>query len=160
GRFFRLFNAGFAYTTAGYTRLTGMLLRVAFIVLLVYGGLLVLTGQRFVSTPKGFIPSQDMGYLLINVQLPDSASTERTEEVLKQIEDICMDHPGIRHVTSIAGQSFVLNAFGSNFASMFINLKDFGERRAPELKGEAVANQLRAQFAHDIFDAQVAIFLP
>ena len=53
---------------------------------------------------------------------------DRTEEVIRQIEDICMDNPGIRHVTGITGQSFALNAFGSNFASMFINLKDFGDR--------------------------------
>ena len=71
---FRTFNAGFGVATNVYTRMVGMLLRVSIIVLLVYGGLVALTYFGFVHTPKGFIPVQDKGYLLVNVQLPDSAS--------------------------------------------------------------------------------------
>ncbi len=158
--FFRQFNRGFNRATTGYVKLVGTMLRVTAIVLIGYAGLVLLTAHRFVTTPKGFIPSQDMGYLLVNVQLPDSASQERTDEVLTQIEDICMKDPGIRHVTAISGQSFALNAFGSNFGSMFINLKDFGDRLEPALSSDAIANRMRATFGKEVFDANVAVFGP
>ena len=86
------------------------------------------------DTPKGFIPSQDMGYLLCNVQLPDSASTERTRHVMRQIGEIARKMPGIVHVPEITGQSFVLNAFGSNFGTMFIRLEDYADRRDPSCR--------------------------
>jgi multidrug efflux pump len=160
GRFFQLFNAGFGKATVGYTRVVGGLLRVGAVVLVVYGGLLVLTYAEFKRTPRGFIPSQDMGYLLVNVQLPDSASAERTDQIMRQIEQIARDTPGIKHVTGIGGQSFVLNAAGSNFGSMFINLKDYPDRRDPSLSSDAIANDLRMKFAKEIYDANVAIFPP
>src|SRR5262249_1286765 len=90
---FRTFNAGFDVATNVYTRMVGMLLRVSVIVLLIYGGLLALTYFSFVRTPKGFIPVQDKGYLLVNVQLPDSASAGRTQDVVRQIEAIAKDDP-------------------------------------------------------------------
>src|SRR5262249_24282789 len=119
-----------------------------------------LTWWSFKETPKGFIPPQDMGYLMINVQLPDSASMERTQAVMKQIENIAKEIPGIRHVTTVAGQSFVLNAFGPNFGSSFINLHDYADRRDPDRSSEVIANKLRKAFAEQIFDAQVAVFGP
>jgi multidrug efflux pump len=168
GSFFRAFNIGFTWATAGYVRLVGGLLRVAAVVLIVYGGLLALTFFRFVSTPKGFIPSQDMGYLMVNVQLPDSASMERTDEVMRRIEKIALNldidvggekKTGIRHVTGISGQSFVLNAAGSNFGSMFINLKPYEERRDPKLSSDNIAQRLREEFAK-IDGAMIAVFGP
>jgi multidrug efflux pump subunit AcrB len=183
GVFFRAFNAGFAQATRGYVRLVGGLLRVSVVVLVVYGGLLALTWVGFNGlptellppgakeakigsfdpahgTPKGFIPLQDMGYLLVTVQLPDSASTARTDEVMHQIEQIGLRTPGVRHVTAISGQSFVLNAAGSNFGSMFVNLKDYADRRDPSLSSDAIANSLRGQFAKEVKGASVAVFGP
>jgi multidrug efflux pump len=157
---FRLFNAGFTHTAHGYTRTIGKIVRVSGLALVVYGGLLLLTLLGFRYTPKGFIPSQDMGYLLVNVQLPDAASTERTDRVMHQIEQIARKVPGIRHVSAIAGQSFVLNAAGPNFGSMFINLKDYPDRRTPDLYGEAIRTRLQAEFAEKIPDAMVTVFGP
>src|SRR5262249_43662334 len=117
---FRRVNAGVGYATGLYTRAGGVGLRVGVIVLLVYGELLFLTYKGFSETPKGFIPTQDMGYLLINVQLPDSASAERTREVMDRLEVISRKAPGVKHTQIIAGQSFLLSAFGSNFGSMFV----------------------------------------
>ena len=79
GFLFRRFNVGFAWATEGYTRLVGGALRVSLLVLVVYGGLLYLTYWGFTNSPSGFIPMQDKGYLLVNIQLPDAASVERTE---------------------------------------------------------------------------------
>jgi multidrug efflux pump len=158
--FFRLFNAAFRRGTGGYVRLVGAMLRISVVVLVVYGGMMVLTYGTFASTRRGFIPQQDMGYLMINVQLPDAASTERTDKVMRQMEKIALRTPGIRHVTTIAGMSFVLNANGSNFGSCFINLQPYPERRDPSLSAEAIANSLRRQFGEEIFDANVAVFPP
>jgi multidrug efflux pump subunit AcrB len=160
GGFFRAFNAGFGKATGGYVRLVGGLLRVSTVALLVYAGLVGLTYWKFTGTKRGFIPSQDMGYLMINVQLPDSASMERTIRVMRQIEKIALNTPGIKHATSIAGQSFVLNAAGSNFGSMFVNLKDYPDRRDPSLASDVIANKLRQQFGQEIYDATVNVFPP
>jgi multidrug efflux pump len=165
GAFFAAFNRSFGKATAGYVRLVGGLLRVSAIVLMLYGGLLALTYFRFVVTPKGFIPSQDMGYLMVNVQLPDSASMERTDKIMTQIEDIALNleingKKGIWHVTGISGQSFVLNAAGSNFGSLFINLKPYPLRRDPDLSSDSIANKLREECAKKIDGAMVAVFGP
>jgi multidrug efflux pump len=159
GALFRGFNAGFAKFTSGYVRLVGGVLRVSLVALVVYGGLLVITYFEFSGTRKGFIPSQDMGYLMVTVQLPDSASMERTEKVMQQIEKVAAHTPGIKHITCIAGQSFLLNAAGSNFGSCFVNLLDYSQRRDPSLSSEAIANNLRRQF-NDIHDATIAVFGP
>jgi multidrug efflux pump subunit AcrB len=83
---------------------------------------------EFPGLPKGFIPTQDMGYLLVNIQLPDSASKERTDAVIAQIADICKHTEGINASVGIAGQSLLLNAYGSNFGTMFITLTEFKDR--------------------------------
>jgi multidrug efflux pump len=157
--FFRAFNAGFARLTRHYTRLVGGLLRVSAIVLVVYGGLMGLTYWELTSTPKGFIPQQDMGYLICSVQLPDAASKERTEAVMKHLVDIARKTPGVWHASGITGQSFVLNAFGSNFGSMFVNLNDYSTRRDDSLSADAIAQHLREEFAK-VEDAQIAVFGP
>ena len=160
GSFFRGFNTAFRYAIHGYTRTVGLLLRLSVVVLLLYGGLLGLTYYGFKQTAKGFIPSQDMGYMLVNVQLPDASSMERTEQVMKQVYRIAKETKGVRHVTTIAGQSFVLNAFGSNFGSVFINLADYDERRNPKLHSDRIAAELRRRFAAEVSDAMIAVFGP
>ena len=82
---FYVFNKGFDAATSVYTRVVGGLLRVSVLVLVLYGGLLGFTYWGFTHTPTGFIPSQDKGYLLVNVQLPDSSSLERTQDVMGSI---------------------------------------------------------------------------
>ncbi|MBX3411444.1 MAG: efflux RND transporter permease subunit [Pirellulales bacterium] len=158
--FFRGFNRAFQFTTNVYTAVVRRVLRASLICLLIYGGLLGVTWWRFVATPKGFIPSQDMGYLLCSVQLPDSASLERTQTVIDQMVEIARQHEGVKHCSGITGQSFVLQAFGSNFGSMFVNLQDYHHRRTPELSSEAVANYLRKEFGAQIKGANIQVFPP
>ncbi|MFN0018680.1 MAG: efflux RND transporter permease subunit [Pirellulaceae bacterium] len=172
GWFFKLFNKGFDFTSNVYARGIGMLLRVSVVVLAVYGGLLYLTYLGFVTVPTGFIPPQDKGYLLVDVRLPDAASLERTQEVLKQIEQIARggekphaeghddEHKsnGVAHTISISGQSFVQNAIGSNYGSMFIILDDFHHRHDPTLSADAIAARIRAECYRDVQEAQVAAF--
>ncbi len=146
--------------TRWYTSAVGLTLRLSVLTLGVYGVLVGVTIWRFRETPKGFIPAQDMGYLLVNVQLPDSASAERTDTVMRQLQNIARNTPGVLHATAIRGQSFVLNAYGSNFGSMFINLDDYNKRRDPELASSVIAARLWKEFGDQISDAQVAVFGP
>jgi len=158
GAFFRGFNTVFNLATAGYTRAVGGLLRVSILVLLVYGGLLVLTYLGFANVPKGFIPSQDMGYLLVNVQLPDSASSQRTDMVMRHIENITLNSKGVKNTVAVAGQSILLNANAPNFGSMFVMLDDFHKRSDHEFSGEAIAARLQARLQEEIKDAVINIF--
>ena len=123
GWLFWLFNRGLGASTNGYAWIVGKLLRVPALVLLVYGGLLVLTYWGFLQLPTGFIPLQDKGYMTASVQLPDSASAERTKAVFARLEKIALETPGIKNVNSVCGNSFTLGAQASNFGSMFIILK-------------------------------------
>jgi multidrug efflux pump len=158
GWVFRAFNVLFDLSTRIYGRTVGWSLRLCAIVLLVYGGLLGLTYYGFTKVPGGFIPSQDKGYLIINVQLPDSASLERTVAVMDRIQEIVAQTPGVAHSIDIPGQSFVMNGISSNFGSVFIILTPFHERRSPELYSEAIAQTLRDKLFAEIEQAQLLIF--
>jgi multidrug efflux pump len=158
GAFFRGFNWCFDAATRAYGRTVGWGLRLSVVVLLLYGGLLGLTYFGFTRVPGGFIPQQDKGYLIVNVQLPDSASIERTTAVMDRVQKIVAETEGVDHTVDIVGQSFVMNGISSNFGTMFIVLKPFHERRSPELYSEAVANKLRGRLFGEIEQAQLLLF--
>jgi multidrug efflux pump subunit AcrB len=158
GAFFRWFNAGFNRATAGYVQMVGRLLRVSTVALVIYGGLLILTYYGFLRAPKGFIPAQDKGYLLVNVQLPDSSSVQRTDRVMREAERIALQIPGVKHTVAVAGQSFLLNANAPNFGAMYVMLDDFDQRLAADRSGDAIAAQLEHQLQNHIQDGLVNIF--
>ena len=157
GRFFALFNRGFQAATQAYVRTVSRLLRMSALVLLLYGGLLYLTYWSFGRAPQGFIPLQDQGWLLVNVQLPDAASVQRTQEVMRRIEQIVRRTPGVAHTISVSGQSILLNANGSNYGSMFVILQPFEKRTTSELNGFRIFFRLRKELTA-IRDAVVGIF--
>ena len=97
GWFFRLFNRLFSAGVSAYAWLVGWMLRLCAIVLVGYGVLLVLTYTTFKSAPRGFVPEQDQGRIMVAVQLPDSASLERTRKTLVQIEGIARNIKGVAH---------------------------------------------------------------
>jgi multidrug efflux pump len=156
--FFRLFNVVFGAGTAAYAWVVGKLLRLSALVLLAYGGLLVLTYVVFGSAPTGFIPQQDQGRLIINIQLPDSASLARTKAAIRQIEEITLKTPGVAHTTATAGLSFLQQANSSNFASMFVVLDPFEKRQAPHLRDTAIMAHLRKEWNREVRDAAVTVY--
>ena len=158
GWFFRLFNRAFDASTEAYGWTVGKMLSLSVIVLVAYGGLLMLTYWVFQVAPTGFVPDQDQGRVIANVQLPDSSALQRTQEVVDKISKIALKDPGVAHVITISGMSFVLSATSSNFASMFIVLKPFDERKSPEMRDTAVMARLRKAWALHIKDAQVMVF--
>src|SRR5205814_2939594 len=152
------FNRVFDRATRAYGTTVGWSLRLSAIVLLIYVGLIGLTGFGFSRIPTGFIPIQDKGYLLANIQLPDSASLERTVEATAKVEKIALETPGVAHTLAIPGTSFVLNANSSNYGSLFITFKPFAERRAADQSGEAILARLRARLQREVPDARVLVF--
>ena len=158
GWFFAVFNAGFNRATAGYARAVRGLLRVSFLVLVAYGGLLYLTYYGFTHTPAGFIPSQDKGYLLVNIQLPDSTSMEQTQKVMARAEELSLKIPGVSHTVGITGQSILLNANAPNFGAMYVMLDEFHHRLAPDRSGDAIAAQLQDRLQSQIDDGLINVF--
>ncbi len=158
GWFFRGFNSVFHHGTNVYERLVRLCVRGTAVALLVYAGLLGLTYLGFTKVPTGFIPSQDKGYLLVTVQLPDSASVQRTREVVARMEQMALKTEGVKHTVAVAGQSFLLNANGSNFASIFVILDEFDRRHSSELYGDAIATRLRQAYRREVREALVGVF--
>jgi multidrug efflux pump len=158
GWFFWLFNRTFGFAGAGYHRAVRTAIRVPALILVVYAGLIALGTWEYRQLPSGFIPSQDKGYLIASVQLPDAASAERTRHAIDQIAKIALETPGVNHTNAVAGNSFVLSAYGSNFGSMFIILDDFPLRRDPERHADAIAATIRSECAMRVPGAQVNVF--
>jgi multidrug efflux pump len=158
GWFFRLFNRAFDATIAGYAWVVGRLLRVSLVVLLAYGGLLVLTYWVFARAPTGFVPDQDQGRVIAAVQLPDSAALWRTRETIATAEKIALKTPGVAHTITISGVSFVQQAFGSNLGSMFIVLDPFEKRRGRDLNANAIMGKLRKAWQPHIKDGVIQVF--
>jgi multidrug efflux pump len=165
---FRGFNWWFDRLTDIYGRGVGRLLRLSAVVLCVYVGLLFLTGWTMSHAPTGFIPTQDQGYLLVNAQLPDSWSVQETQKVMDRIRKVALGDPndkehypgidGVEHVLDVSGQSFLLNANGSNFGSAFVILKPFEKRKEHDCYDAVIEDKLRALYAREIPGALVTVF--
>jgi multidrug efflux pump len=158
GWFFRLFNRAFAFAAGRYTATVGRLLRVTGLVLLVYGGLLGLTWWSYGQLPTGFIPTADKGYALASIQLPDASYVGRTLETLLKLDRIAHENRAVKNISGVAGNSFMLSAYGSNFGSMFIIFKEFGDRTGPRESGEELIADLRRRFQDEVPEAVVNIF--
>ena len=155
----RAWNASFARLTAGYDRTVQHIVRrsaLAVVVLVVLGGASYLLLR---TVPTGFAPTEDQGYLLVNVQLPDAASLERTDTVVRQIEQILLETPGIETVVAIGGRSFISGVNGSNVASLFPRLAPWSERESRDRSAEAILGRLRARLG-SIQEAAVVVFPP
>ncbi|MEZ0546750.1 efflux RND transporter permease subunit, partial [Pseudomonas sp. Env-37] len=117
------------------------------VALLAYGGLLALTWFGFNAVPAGFVPMQDKYYLVGIAQLPNAASLERTDAVVRQMSKIALDEPGVESVVAFPGLS--VNGFVNvpNAAVMFVMLDPFKERTSPDMAAVAIAGRLQAKFA-------------
>lgn len=153
------FNRLFNRASDGYGYLVRKVIRFGGIIGLVYLGMVALTGVQFANTPTGYVPGQDKQYLVAFAQLPDAASLERTDSVIKKMSEIALNHPGVAH--SIAFPGLSINGFTNspNSGVVFVALDDFDSRTSPELSANAIAGQLNQQFAA-IQDAFIAIFPP
>ncbi|TBU97475.1 efflux RND transporter permease subunit [Phytopseudomonas dryadis] len=156
---FNPFNRVFERASHGYVGSVRRILRGSGIALVVYAGLMGLTYLGFASTPSGFVPPQDKQYLVAFAQLPDAASLDRSEAVIKRMSDIAARYPGVENTIAFPGLS--INGFTNspNSGIVFVALKDFGQRKDESLSANAIAAELNAQFS-EIQEAYIAIFPP
>ncbi|MGO7215004.1 efflux RND transporter permease subunit [Rhizobium ruizarguesonis] len=159
GWFFRGFNRVFGAGSNAYGKGVGGLLSRKSIVMVIYLALVGATYSLFSTVPGGFVPSQDKQYLIGFAQLPDAASLDRTEDVIKRMTDIALAQPGVANAIAFPGLS--INGFtnSSNAGIVFVTLKDFEERKTPDLSGGAIAMALNQKFGV-IQDAFIAMFPP
>ncbi|MGK4341095.1 efflux RND transporter permease subunit [Ectopseudomonas oleovorans] len=159
GWLFAPFNRMFERASNRYVGTVRRVLRGSSIAMLVYGGLLVLGYLGFSSTPTGFVPQQDKQYLVAFAQLPDAATLDRTEVVIKRMSEIASKHPGVENIEAFPGLS--INGFTNspNSGIVSVTLKDFGLRKDESLSAGAIAAELNGQFG-EIQEAYLAIFPP
>ena len=159
GWLFNPFNRMFERASNRYVGTVRRVLRGSSIAMLIYGGLLVLGYLGFSSTPTGFVPQQDKQYLVAFAQLPDAATLDRTETVIKRMSEIASKHPGVENTVAFPGLS--INGFTNspNSGIVFVTLKDFSLRKDESLSAGAIAAELNGQFG-EIQEAYLAIFPP
>ena len=147
GWFFRPFNRGFAWAGEKYSTGVGNVLRKCAIALLVYGGLVLLTGWGFNKVPTGFVPTQDKQYLVAFAQLPDGSSLDRTEAVIRRMSEIGLKQPGVENAVAFPGLSISGFSVAPNAGIVFFALKPFEERTTPDLSGPAITAALNQKLS-------------
>jgi hydrophobe/amphiphile efflux-1 (HAE1) family protein len=152
------FNSGFDWISDKYGALTSRLVRATMIVLVIYAGLIALTGWRMTATPSGFIPQQDQGFLIGVVQLPPGASLERTDAVVRKASAIVLDTPGVESVAAFAGLDGASFSAMSNGGVFFVKLDDWS-KRGKELTADAMAGQVMGRLS-GIEEANIFFLAP
>ncbi len=147
GGFFNGFNRAFEWVSSRYGALTGKLVRISAVMVAIYLGLIGITVYQFGIAPTGFIPNQDLGYLINIIQLPPGASLARTDEVAKKVTKIALDTPGIAHAVPIVGLDGATFTTAPNSAVVFTPLDPFKERAAKGETADALKTQLNQKFA-------------
>lgn len=159
GWFFRGFNRFFGASSNAYGRGVGAILSRKSLVMGLYVVLLGVTFVLFRAVPGGFVPAQDKQYLIGFAQLPDAATLDRSEDVIRRMTDIALNQPGVANAIAFPGLS--INGFtnSSNSGIVFVTLKPFEERKTPDLSAGAITMQLNQKFG-SIQDAFIAMFPP
>ncbi|MDB5297848.1 MAG: transporter, hydrophobe/amphiphile efflux family, partial [Phycisphaerales bacterium] len=157
--FFRLFNRAFDASGSAYASVVRYAARLAIVVVVVYGGLLLLTGQLFRSVPTGFVPASDQGYLIMAIQLPDGSSLERTDAVVREVSRRLVDTPGALKVVAFSGLSGATQTNATNAGVVYMSLKPFADRDALRLDQKAMMAEVNKRLA-DIKDAAVFVIPP
>jgi hydrophobic/amphiphilic exporter-1 (mainly G- bacteria), HAE1 family len=159
-RFFGLFNRGFEKATKGYVRVSHGLVRKALVgvaLLVGFTVVAVVVGRRL---PTSFVPEEDYGYCLLNLQLPAAASLERTDAVCKKIDAILAHTEGIAAFNTIAGFSLLSRVTASNYGFYFIGFKPWDERGTPNLEARAIVNHINAQLRQAVPEATAFAVMP
>jgi hydrophobe/amphiphile efflux-1 (HAE1) family protein len=159
GWFFRPFNRFFEWSSNVYVGIVKRAIRFSIIALMIYGGLVWATWRGFQIVPEGFVPAQDKAYLIGFAQLPEGSSLDRTDAVMRRMSEIAMKQPGVKDAIAFPGLSIHGFSASPNSGIVFVGLKDFEERKTPELNSAAIAGALNGQFM-SIQDAIVVVLPP
>ena len=140
GGFFGWFNRGFARTAKGYEGLVARIVRRAARYLIIYVAIIAAVAVLYSRLPTSFLPAEDQGYIIVNVQLPPGATQNRTLDVMQQVEGFVLKQPEVQSMVSVLGFSF--SGSGQNAALAFVTLKDWAERAAPGNSAQALAGRV------------------
>ncbi len=144
---FRWFDAAFDQVTAVYGASIAKTVRLSGAVAVLYLGLVCLTGWTFTSLPTGFVPNEDQGYFFVNVQLPDAASQQRTDQIMRGLEAEIQQLAGVSDIISVVGFSMLSGTAGSNSGFMVVVLEPWGQRKQPALRLNAIMAAAQGKFS-------------
>ncbi len=153
------FNGGLDFVSEKYSLLIGKVVHLAVVILIIYAGLMVLTGLQFKRVPTGFIPPQDQGYYIVAIQLPPGASLDRTDNVVREVIDKALSLDGVRNAVGFSGFSGATFTNASNSAAVFTPLEDFAVRRSKGITYERLLNEMRGVMGA-IKDAFIVVIPP
>ncbi len=145
--FFRLFNRFFDRIRDGYSAAVAGIIKRSVIFLGVFGVVVFLSVGMFKLIPSSFLPEEDQGYFIGMVQLPDGASKQRTDTVLRKLEDYYLSNPMVDYTNVLSGQNFVFGTRGPNTATIFLPLKPWDQRKKPHEHVKAVVGASYGEFA-------------
>ncbi len=158
--FYNAFNKIFGVTTDVYVSFAGILVRKMFRSLAFIGVLVYVVVVLVRHIPGGFVPEEDQGYIMVNAQLPDAASLERTDAVMRKAEAILEKNEAIEGFNTISGYSLLTSAYSSNMGFFFVQLKPWHDRHAEEAHSRGVVAALNRAFSQQIPEAGVVAFGP
>jgi HAE1 family hydrophobic/amphiphilic exporter-1 len=160
GRGFGAFNRGFEKVTRGYVSLSHGLIRKAVLAMLILAGFAAVSGLLGKRLPTSFLPDEDYGYVLLNVQLPPASSLERTDEVLKKVEGILGKTRGVKYYNTIGGFSLLTRTSASYQGFFFVGLTPWDERKGKELESSGIVATLNRTLAQQVPEAVAFAFSP
>ncbi len=155
----RAFNGTLQASTTGVTAVVSRMIRVAVVVLLLFVGLVFVAGKSYTALPTGFVPQEDEGYCIVNVQLPDGASQERTEAVVHHMCRVAEKTPGVENALGITGISFIDGTASSNRGSVFVTLLPWDERTDPSMGLRTIVQGLMME-GMQVQEGLVMTFVP
>jgi len=153
GRFFGWFNRTFDKVNGGYVSWSHVLIRRSAIAMLLLAGIAVISGLMGKSLPTSFIPEEDQGYAFVQVQLPDAASLQRTDAVMRKVDDILVHTEGISGCAGIGGFSLLSNTSSTYNGFYFLSFDPWHERHSPELSAVGIVRTLNKKIAQAIPEA-------
>jgi HAE1 family hydrophobic/amphiphilic exporter-1 len=156
--FFNGFNRFMHFSTNGYMKMVGITVRRTMLAGLIFLGISAASFWGLAETPTGFVPEEDQGYMICNVQLPDGASLERTQKVMERVNKIVESTPGVRYNISASGYSILDSTAGSNVGFNVVVFQPWDDRTAANEQQQAILMHLRRNFAQ-IQDAFAVAFL-
>jgi multidrug efflux pump len=156
--FFGAFNRFFNRSTQRYESFIGRIIYQGGRYMVIYLVLVVVMGFLYLRLPGAFLPEEDQGYIIANIELPAGATSTRTQEVISKVEDYFLKQPAVQNVIAVQGFSF--NGNGLNAALAFVTLKDFSQRHGPGMSAQAVAGQATGFLMGTVPDALVFAVLP
>jgi HAE1 family hydrophobic/amphiphilic exporter-1 len=158
-KFFDGFNRFFGVATNGFVSTCHLLIRKSLIAIVLLIGVVVLTGALGKRIPGSFLPEEDQGYFYAQIILPDAASMQRTDAVMRQCEEILKATPGVEYVSTVVGTNFLTGVNATYSGIFFVSLKEWSERKAPEEQYKSILKRVNAAF-FQLPGAQAFAFSP